>query len=109
MRLLGDDRPELHAPDLIHEMTEDKGLEIPKQVMESLSATYPTSSFVESAIRIAVATVRTVYDCIDVALAVSLDCAMVTADENLVNTLQTSPWAPNVLWIGVVERLFHAE
>lgn len=52
------------------------------------------------ALAMASATGRTVYDCLYVALAVSLDCRMISADKRLVNALATTPLAKHVVWIG---------
>jgi predicted nucleic acid-binding protein len=41
-----------------------------------------------------------VYDSVYVALAVALDCPLVTADERLVNALAIGSLASHVLWIG---------
>ncbi len=40
---------------------------------------------------------RTVYDCMYLALAVRLGGQMVTADERLVNSLTSTPWAASVI------------
>ncbi|MBI2479621.1 MAG: hypothetical protein HYV60_13610 [Planctomycetia bacterium] len=45
---------------------------------------------------------RTVYDCLDLALARQLGGVMMTADERLVNSLANTPWASLVEWIGAV-------
>jgi predicted nucleic acid-binding protein len=53
----------------------------------------------DDALAIALATGRTVYDAIYVALAVRKKCQLVTADERLVNALATH-WP--VKWLGVL-------
>lgn len=53
----------------------------------------------DDALAIALATGRTVYDAIYVALAVQKDAAFITADERLVNALATH-WP--VKWLGVL-------
>ncbi len=53
-----------------------------------------------TALELAVRTGRTVYDCLYIALAVRLDCPMVTADKRLANALAGTPLAEYVMWIG---------
>jgi predicted nucleic acid-binding protein len=51
----------------------------------------PSDNLIESALELALATKRTVYDCLYVALAIAHDCEFVTADERLVNALAATP------------------
>lgn len=55
-----------------------------------------SSELVEAALEIAVAHQRSVYDSLYVALAVSRECALVTADDRLVNALARGPLAGHV-------------
>ncbi|MGC2527178.1 MAG: type II toxin-antitoxin system VapC family toxin [Candidatus Acidiferrum sp.] len=61
--------------------------------------TVPAEEFVDLALRIALRHSRTVYDSLYVALAVTLNSQLVTADEKLVNTL--SSYFP-VKWLGAI-------
>ena len=66
-----------------------------------LSCGLPTvgaSELVDDALAIALATGRTLYDAMYLALAVQRDAAFITADERLVNALATH-WP--VKWLGV--------
>ncbi len=56
----------------------------------------PTQGLLAPALEIAIATDRTVYDCIYLALAIDRDCRFVTADERLVNALAVTPFASHV-------------
>jgi len=56
--------------------------------------------FLESDFNIAVATGRTVYDSIYLALATALGCKLVTADQRLYKALQGGPFAADVLLGG---------
>ena len=56
----------------------------------------PSDNLIESALEIALATKRTVYDCVYVALAIANDCEFVTADERLVNSLVATPLGSHV-------------
>jgi predicted nucleic acid-binding protein len=62
---------------------------------------FPSRLVLEGALEIALGTGRSVYDCVYVALAVALECPLVTADERLVNALAGGPLASHALWIGV--------
>jgi predicted nucleic acid-binding protein len=55
------------------------------------------AALLAAAFDIANRTGRTVYDCMYVALAVRLGGKMVTADERLVNSLASTPWAVFVI------------
>jgi predicted nucleic acid-binding protein len=54
----------------------------------------------EPAFEIALATGRTVYDSVYLALAVAVGCKLVTADRKLYNALQASTFAADVLWVA---------
>ena len=54
----------------------------------------------EPAFDIALATGRTVYDSIYVALAVALGCKMVTADQKLFNALRDGPFTDDIVWVA---------
>lgn len=53
----------------------------------------PTRDLVEVALRLAIETKRTVYDALYLALAIQADAVLLTADERLVNSLDSSPYA----------------
>src|SRR5262249_16992062 len=55
---------------------------------------------VRHALGLANDTQQTVYDCLYLALAVELGGQMVTADERLVNSLVSTPWAKHVRWVA---------
>jgi predicted nucleic acid-binding protein len=61
---------------------------------------FPSGPLLESALEIALATGRTVYDSLYLALAVALDCRLVTADERLVNALGAGALSAHVVWVG---------
>jgi predicted nucleic acid-binding protein len=60
----------------------------------------PSDNLIESALELALATKRTVYDCLYVALAVAHDCDFVTADERLVNAFAVMPLGKHVRHIA---------
>lgn len=51
------------------------------------------------ALEIALQKDRAVYDCLYLALAVTQQCQMVTADEKFCNALQNSNFVKNILWV----------
>ena len=63
----------------------------------------PTVAIVDEAARIAVAWRRSFYDSIYLALAITANGRMVTADEKLCNALQNTPMADVVMFIGNAE------
>ncbi len=62
-------------------------------------AVHSSAPLLEAALEIAMRTGRTVYDSLDVALAVQLDCRVVTADEKLYNALKDEPLGAHILWV----------
>jgi predicted nucleic acid-binding protein len=60
----------------------------------------PAAELIESALELAVAVRRSVYDSMYLALAVRHGTVMVTGDERLVNALFSTPLAASVRWIG---------
>jgi predicted nucleic acid-binding protein len=54
------------------------------------------------ALKLAMGTKRSAYDCIYLALASTSDATMVTTDMRLINALTNTPWAEHVAWLGDV-------
>jgi predicted nucleic acid-binding protein len=112
-RLL-DDRHELASPDLLWpelanvlwkksragELTREEASAIVQALDRCPLVVFPARSLVESALAIALATARTVYDGVYLALAVALECRLVTADQRLVNALAGGPLSSHVAWVG---------
>lgn len=113
LRLLRDDGPELHVPDLVFpevgnilwkkarrgELTEEDVRRIARLVAAAPLTVHPSGPLFEAAIEIALRTARTVYDSQYVALALQLGCQLVTADEKLYNTLMDGPLGAHILWV----------
>jgi predicted nucleic acid-binding protein len=76
------------------------GREILRDLLVTPLEIHTVTPLLEPAFDIAVATGRTVYDSIYLALAVSLDCKLVTADQKLYNALQVGPFADDVVWVA---------
>jgi predicted nucleic acid-binding protein len=113
LRLLRDDAPELHVPELVYsevgnilwkkvrrgELIADEARRIARLVATAPLAVHPSAPLLEAALEIAIQTGRTVYDSQYVALALQIGCRLVTADEKLYNALKGGPFGPNVLWV----------
>ncbi len=111
--LLADKDP-LFAPDLIYpelanviwkrlgrnEIGADEAALLLKDFMALPLRITPSSELVEIALRLAIETRRTVYDCLYLALAIKNKTAMVTGDHRFANALAATPLASHVLWIG---------
>lgn len=112
-RLL-DQANELHAPDLIvpevgsilwkkfrrGELTERQGRMIVEAFLIVSVLKHPTTPLLKPAFEGALRAAQTVYDWTYLALAVSLNCQMVTADEKFYKTLLGGPLAANLLWVA---------
>ena len=59
----------------------------------------PSLSLMPQALEIAVRIEQAVYDCVYLALAVSNDCQMVTADQRFYNALRGDTLAPHICWV----------
>jgi predicted nucleic acid-binding protein len=112
-RLLQDEAPVLHVPDLLFpevgnilwkkirrgELTEEKARGIARLVTVAPLEVHASAPLWEAALEIAVHTGRSVYDSLYVALAVQMDSRLVTADEKLFNALKDGPLGARVLWV----------
>ena len=112
-RLL-DERHELASPDLLWpelgnvlwkkaragQLTAQEATRIVRALDQFPVTFFPSRLVLEGALEVALATGRSVYDSVYVALAVALDCRLVTADERLANALQDGPLTPHVVWLG---------
>jgi len=111
-RLL-DEQISLCAPDLIGpelantlwkkvrraEITRDEAVEI-LATFETLGIeTYPSTLVLAAAFEVATSLERTVYDSVYLALAVGLDCALVTADRKFYSGVAESAMASHIHWV----------
>ena len=60
---------------------------------------HPSSALLAAALALALDNDRTVYDCIYLALAVALDCQLVTADMRLVRALEGTPLSQHAVLV----------
>ncbi len=105
---------EMHAPDLVYaELAnviwkrftrgeidqEEAGLLLADFLRLGLETT-PSADLAEPALQLALATGRTVYDCLYLALAVKTETVFYTADKRFINALADTPLAKHIAWIG---------
>lgn len=104
---------ELHAPDFVQiELAsatakhERRGLLTPTDALEAIQLVralplrlHLWQDTLRPAFDLALETKRSVYDCLYLALAASLDGTLVTADRRFYDALQTAPHAERLLWV----------
>jgi predicted nucleic acid-binding protein len=105
---------ELHAPELIlpefgniawkkvarREITEKEGQRIVSEFSKTNLILHSHASIIKSAFTGAMMTNQTVYDWTYLALALSLGCEFVTADERFYKALEKTKLKKHLLWIG---------
>lgn len=105
---------DLLAPDLIHvelanviwkrhrrgQIDEEQAGHLVGDVLDLPLRITASVGLVDSALRLALRTGRTVYDCLYLALAVQTSTVMLTCDQRLVNALDGSPFESHVRWLG---------
>lgn len=113
-KLLRDDGPILHVPDLMftevgnilwkkigrQELTKNQVRMFAHIISDAPVEVHAAAPLLEAAVEIAMDTGRTVYDSLYLALAVQLNCRLVTADSKLLNSLIGGPLSSHILWIG---------
>lgn len=85
---------------LLGELTEAEAKTVVDAVQELPLGYYYTSGLLTDASQIALATKRTVYDSLYIALAVKEGCQLMTDDRKLYESLQPTSFAPFVTLIG---------
>jgi predicted nucleic acid-binding protein len=81
------------------ELSADEGRDILRALETTSLQIHPLTALLEPAFDIALATGRTFYDSVYLALSIALGCKLVTADRRLFNSLQGSPFGGDVLWV----------
>jgi predicted nucleic acid-binding protein len=82
-----------------NEITAKEGSEILSAFQALDLQLYPTSILLPSAMELAVALDRSVYDSLYLALAIAQECPLVTADRRFHRVVSESPFSDHVLWI----------
>lgn len=112
VRLL-DSKFMISAPDLIvseigntlwkkvrrQEITPEEASEILNTFPNAGVEIYACGPLLASALELAIALDRTVYDCLYLALAVAQNCALITADQRFHASVIESPLASHIRWI----------
>ena len=107
----------LHAPDLVDaetgnviwkrrrrgEITEEEAAELLADVLRLPLQITASNALVDAALRLALATHRTVNDCLYLALAVQTRSVLITDDQRLAHAVADNPLADHVAWIGAEE------
>ncbi len=108
-RLLTGDH-DLHVPDLLFsefgnilwkkvgrgEMTAEEARGILQALPVVPLSVHQSSPLLAAAFELALSVSRTVYDSLYLALAISLSCSLVTADERLFHAVEPTPFAANL-------------
>jgi predicted nucleic acid-binding protein len=103
----------LIAPDLLYpevgnvlwkrvrraEITPDEAVAALDVLLATSLQVYPSRPLMPATLRLALQAGRTAYDCLYLALAIGMQCRMVTADQVLLNALALGPLAAHVVWI----------
>jgi predicted nucleic acid-binding protein len=84
------------------EITQTEGETIVSEMMQRTWTIHPHKKIIEPAYTGATSSGQTVYDWTYLALAVSLSCEMITADQKFYNALEKTPLKTNLKWIGDV-------
>lgn len=82
------------------EISTDEAAEIMADFLRMPLVIVPSSTLMNVALDLALATTRTVYDCTYIALAIDRGCRMLTGDEKLAIALRGGPYAKYVKAIG---------
>ncbi len=105
---------ELHAPDLVwaelgnvvwkrqrrREIDESEAVDLIRDMLTLPLSITPGEVLLDPALRLAMRTGRTVYDCLYLALAVDQRTRLMTSDRRFVNALCDTPLERHVTWIG---------
>lgn len=78
------------------EMKADEAAEFIADLIRLPLGVVPTQGLLAPALELAIATDRTVYDCMYLAMAIDRKCRLVTADERFVNALAATPFAKHI-------------
>ena len=77
-------------------ITEEQACHVLDEALRMPIHTHPLGGLAAAALKLAVTTKRSVYDCLYLALAIDQQCRFLTADERLVNALADSRFARHI-------------
>lgn len=78
------------------ELKREEAAQLVADLIRMPLAVAPTQGLLTLALELAIATDRTVYDCMYLALAIVRKCRLITADERLINALAPTPFAKRI-------------
>ena len=104
----------LHAPDLIRvefanviwkrhgrgEIDDEEANQLLSDLLSLPLRITASDVLIDSALKLALGTGRTVYDCLYLALAIKTKTVMFSSDRRLVNALAHGPLSKHIAWIG---------
>ncbi len=104
----------LLAPDLIYpettnviwkrygrrEISENEAEQLVADITSLPLRITPSNELIDSALKLAIQTRRTAYDCLYLALAVETGTIMFTSDRRMANALANTPLERHITWIG---------
>jgi predicted nucleic acid-binding protein len=104
----------LHAPDLVYaevgnviwkryrrgEVSEAEAVELLADVLRLPLLITASDALLAAALRLAVGTGQTVYDCLYLALALQEKCVLLTGDRRLLSALEGGPLARHAGWVA---------
>jgi predicted nucleic acid-binding protein len=104
---------ELHAPELIlsevtnvvwkrlsrGDISQEEAEELAHDLLSLPISCKSTRTLVEPALSLSTQTGRTVYDCLYLALAIEMECPLITGDKRFFNSLKNRPLGDSVTWI----------
>jgi len=107
-------RDMLYAPDLIRvefanviwkrhgrgEIDEEEANQLLSDLLSLPLRITASDVLIDSALKLALGTGRTVYDCLYLALAIKTKAMMFSSDRRLVNALAHGPLSKHIAWIG---------
>ncbi|MFZ1748283.1 MAG: type II toxin-antitoxin system VapC family toxin [Nitrospirales bacterium] len=88
-----------------NELTKDEGDVILKEFRQLPLQYHPDERLFHAGYALALVTHQSLYDCLYLALAETIDGAVITADRKFFQALSTGPYGPRIIWIEDIVRL----
>ena len=87
------------------ELARDEGDVILKEFSQLPLQYHPDERLFHAGYALALVTHQSLYDCLYLALAETIDGALITADRKFFQTLSNGPYGPRIIWIEDIVRL----
>jgi predicted nucleic acid-binding protein len=88
-----------------NELTRDEGDVILKEFRQLPLQYHPDERLFHAGYALALVTHQSLYDCLYLALAETIDGAVITADRKFYQALSNGPYGPRIIWIEDIVRL----